>query len=322
MAAAEILATMSKQANKNDEDDPNLEGGEEIEIVEGDDSTSEASSKQQQQQQQRNKQTSRRKAPLAPSTKPTSDTVAELLTDLDDQQTTDFLLGVIDEYDKHLSALALYNKPVSRTINGLKLAWMPNKSAGIFTATTPKGQSVNGRGAIMEVVRTHVMEFSDYDVAQLMQNGLHVIITEREAADPIVKRALMVAGTNVQQEEHFITAPLIATPEGGKTFKEMSNAEIKSVLLQAQAEDNEREIKRRTALAIADARTILKTETASLKRKHSDVEDREAAVCESEAKAAAQKAEVEAERKEINDRKQKWLQLMKSQAELYGEMTA
>ena len=320
MAAAEPLATTSEQANQDDQANPNLEGDEEIEIVEGDDTTSEASPKQQ--QQQRSKEPSRRKAPLAPSTKPTSDTVAELLTHLDDKQTTDFLRSVIDEYDKHLSALSLYNKQVSRTINGLKITWTPNKSAGVFTATTPKGQSVNGRGAIMEVIRTHVMEFSDYDVAQLMQNGLHVIVTQREAADPIVKRALMVAGTNLQQEEHFITAPLIATPEGGKTFKEMSNAEIKSVLLQAQAEDNEREVKRRTAIAIAEARTILKTETASLKRKHTDLEDREAAVCESEAKAAAQRAEVEADRKEIEGRKQKWLQLMKSQAELYGEMTA
>ena len=310
---------MSEQANQDDQANPNHEEDEEIEIVEGDDTTSEASAKQQ---QQRSKQTSRRKAPLAPSTKPTSDTVAELLTHLDDKQTTDFLCSVIDEYDKHLSALSLYNKQVSRTINGLKITWTPNKSAGTFTATTPKGQSVNGRSAIMEVIRTHVMEFSDYDVAQLMQNGLHVIVTQREAADPIVKRALMVAGTNLQQEEHFITAPLIATPEGGKTFKEMSNAEIKSVLLQAQAEDNEREIKRRTAIAIAEARTILKTETASLKRKHTDLEDREAAVCESEAKAAAKRAEVEADRKEIDDRKQKWLQLMKSQAELYGEMMA
>jgi len=315
MAAAEVLATMSKQANQNDKDDPNLERGEEIEIVEGDDAPSEASPKQ------RSKRTSRRKEPLAPSTKSTSETVAELLTHLDDQQTTDFLLGVIDEYDKHLSALSLYNKQVSRTINGLKITWTPNKSAGVFTATTPKGQSVNGRGAIMEVVRTHVMEFTDYDVAQLMQNGLHVIITEREATDPIVKRALMVAGTNLQQEEHFITAPLIATPEGGKTFKEMSNAEIKSVLLQAQAEDNEREVKRRAALAIADARTILRTETASLKRKHDELEVREALISESEEKATAQKAEMDAERSAIDNRKQKWLQLMKSQAELYGELT-
>ena len=315
MATAEILATMSEQANQNDTDDPNLEGGEEIEIVEGDDTTGDASPKQ------RSKQTSKRKAPLAPSTKPTSETVVDLLTDIDDQQTTDFLRSVIDEYDKHLSALAMYNKPVSRIINGLKLAWMPNKSAGIFTATTPKGQTVNGRGAIMEVIRTHVLEFSDYDVAQLMQSGLHVIITGREAADPIIKRALMVAGTNVQQEEHFITAPLIATPEGGKTFKEMSNAEIKSVLLQAQAEDNEREVKRRTALAIADARTILKTDTRALKRKHDELEVREALISESEDKATAQKAEMDAERMAIDSRKQKWLQLMKSQAELYGELT-
>ena len=134
-AAAETLASLSEtQTSRNDSADP-ADLDEDIEIVEPDETMGD--------EKPRTKQTSRRKEPLRPSTGAASATVTELLAHLDGEKTTEFLRGVIEEYERHMSALALYNKQVSRTINGLKITWTPNKSAGIFTTRAHVMRNIN-----------------------------------------------------------------------------------------------------------------------------------------------------------------------------------
>ena len=209
--------------------------------------------------------------------------------------------GWLKEYEDTMSALGRSNKDVCRIVDQLKIAWKPSKTSGQFHLTLPNGREIQGKGAIMEALRVRMTHFNDYEVAQRMQHGLHTIIGELEATDPIMKRTLMIAGTNVQKEEHYTAAPLIATPDGGKTFDQMSDAELKSVLAQAQLEDTEREVKKRVALVVDEARAALRTEESRVKRKRDEVEALRGEVEKTKAEAEKERDLLKEQRQKVQD---------------------
>ena len=140
------------------------------------------------------------------------------------------------------------------------------------------------------------LHFNDEQIAERLQFGLNVVVGEIEAADPIVQRALRAEGSNVQQEEHYVTLPIIATPEGGKAFANMNDAELRAIVVQGQAELNEREIRKRTVNVFDESRDLLRLEEARVAQMRDEADAREALLEQGEAKLAQEKAALEKQR--------------------------
>jgi len=208
------------------------------------------------------------------------------------------IADVLKEYEEHMTSLKRQSAcSVGRVIDGIKIWYVPAKhQGGEWFALLPCGRKVQGKRGIMEAIKVRAVHFNDQEIAERIQFGLNVVVGEIEAADPIVQRALRVEGTNVQQEEHFVTLPIIATPEGGKAFANMNDAELKAIVVQGQAELNEREIRKRTAKVIDESRDLLRLEEAHVARMKDEADARETLLEQGEAKLAQEKAVLQKER--------------------------
>ncbi len=208
------------------------------------------------------------------------------------------IADVLKEYEEHMISLKRQSGcSVGRVVDGIKIWYVPAKhQGGEWFALLPCGRKVQGKRAIMEAIKVRVLHFNDQEVAERLQFGLNVVVGEIEATDPVVRRALRIEGTNVQQEDHFVTLPVIATPEGGKAFANMNDAELKAIVVQGQAELNEREVKKRTANVIDESRDLLRLEEARVTRMKDEADAREALLEQGEAKLAQEKAALEKER--------------------------
>ena len=208
------------------------------------------------------------------------------------------IADVLKEYEEHMTSLKRQSGcSVGRVIDGIKIWYVPAKhQGGEWFALLPCGRKVQGKRAIMEAIKVRVVHFNDQEIAERLQFGLNVVVGEIEAVDPIVQRALRIEGSNVQQEDHFVTLPVIATPEGGKAFANMNDAELKAVVVQGQAELNEREIKKRTANVIDESRDLLRLEEAHVARMKEEADAREALLEQGEARLAQEKTALEKER--------------------------
>ncbi len=216
---------------------------------------------------------------------------------------------IVQEYEDTLTAMMRSSKPLTRTLDNVKITWAPNQYSGKLQAFFPNGQKPLGKGAVMDGVRDRVAHFNEHDMRLRMQFGLHTVVGDLEASDPVIKRGLAIAGTNLQREEHFATISLIATPQGGKAFADMDDAELKAVLVQAQEEVNEREVKKRAAVVVDETRKRLKLEEDRLQRMQDDVTQRTAACEQGE-------AQLRTERAKNAEKEQKMESLWKSIQEL------
>ena len=238
----------------------------------------------------------------------TETAVDEVLEVSQSTELAKFANAMIQEYEDTLTAMMRSSKPLARTLDNVHITWAPNNYSGKLQAVFPNGHRPLGKNAVMEWVRDRVAHFNEYEMRRRMQFGLHTVVGDLEASDPIIKRALAIAGTNLQREEHFATIPLIATPEGGKAFADMDDAELKGVLVQAQEEVNEREVKKRTALVVDETRKRLRVEEGRVQRMHDDVVQRktecekgEALLQSERAKSAAKQQKMESLWQSIQD---------------------
>jgi hypothetical protein len=208
------------------------------------------------------------------------------------------IADVLKEYEEHMISLKRQSGcSVGRVVDGVKIWYVPAKhQGGEWFALLPCGRKVQGKRAIMEAIKVRAVHFNDQEISERLQFGLNVVVGEIEATDPVVRRALRIEGTNVQQEDHFVTLPVIATPEGGKAFANMNDAELKAIVVQGQAELNEREIKKRTANVIDESRDLLRLEEEHVARMKDEADAREALLEQGEAKLAQEKAALEQER--------------------------
>ena len=208
------------------------------------------------------------------------------------------IADVLKEYEAHMISLKRQSGcSVGRVVDGIKIWYVPAKhQGGEWFALLPCGRKVQGKRAIMEAIKVRVLHYNDQEIAERLQFGLNVVVGEIEAADPVVQRALRSEGTNVQQEDHFVTLPVIATSDGGKVFANMNDAELKAIVVQGQAELSEREVKKRVANVIDESRDLLRLEEARVARMKDVADAREALLEQGEAKLAQQKAALEKER--------------------------
>ena len=240
--------------------------------------------------------------PQAPQAQPAPKKVAEDIVKrgTSNEVCDDLIATVLKEYEEHLVSLKRQSGcSVGRVIDGVKIWYVPAKhQGGEWFALLPCGRKVQGKRVIMDAIKVRALHFTDQEIAERLQFGLNVVVGEIEAADPIVQRALRAEGTNVQQEEHYVTLPVIATPESGKAFADMNDAELKAVLVQGQAELNEREIKKRAGRVIDESRELLRLEEARVARMKDEADVREALLEQGEEKLAQGKVALEEKRKQ------------------------
>lgn len=239
-------------------------------------------------------------APQAPQAQPSPRAVAKRIVEKrPSNEVCDALIAdVLKEFEGHLTSLKRQSGcSVGRVIDGIRVWYVPAKhQGGEWFALLPCGRKVQGRRAIMEAIKMRALHFNDEQIAERLQFGLNVVVGEIEAADPIVQRALRAEGSNVQQEEHYVTLPIIATPEGGKAFANMNDAELRAIVVQGQAELNEREIRKRTVNVIDESRDLLRLEEARVAQMRDEADAREALLEQGEAKLAQEMAALEKQR--------------------------